>query len=53
MCSELMASLEGQKLTDLILPPAGERPADYAARDTGELMDRSLALDPEHTGPFA
>ena len=41
--SELMATLGGQRMTDVIPPHAGEPVADYAARATGELMIRYLA----------
>ncbi|WP_187273692.1 hypothetical protein [Methylobacterium sp. WL8] len=49
--SELMATLGGRRLTEVIPPMAGEPIPDYAARATGELMVRYLAHDDDTTPP--
>jgi len=48
---ELMAILDGQRLTEFIPPRSGEPIADYAARATGELMVRYLAIEEDGTVP--
>ena len=49
--SELMATLGGLRLTELIPPHAGEPIADFVARATGELMVRYLSLDADDIVP--
>jgi hypothetical protein len=49
--SELMATLGGVPLTEMIPPHAGEPTAEYAARATGLLMVRYLALGENDAGP--
>lgn len=48
---ELMETLGGLRLTEIIPPHAGEPVADYAARATGELMVRYLAKVDDNPGP--
>lgn len=50
---ELMAILDGRRVTDLIPADAGETPSDYALRATGELMVRYLAQDADEIDPTA
>ncbi|TXN80277.1 hypothetical protein [Methylobacterium sp. WL8] len=48
--SELLATLGGMRLPEIVPPHAGEGMADYVARATGELLVRYLALDEGDTG---
>ncbi len=51
--SELMETLGGMRLTEVVPPHAGEPPPAYAARATGVLMVRYLAHGENDAGPPA